>query len=127
MRLGIIPSIAEAFANASRPGGNVTGLSVQATETTGKRIEQLREVVPDLRRLAIIFDAGYPATVAEMGNVQATAALRAGLPAVGFTRKRGHPPRVSCQLQYPTEANHTVFSASLQLDLGKRRYRRVGR
>jgi putative tryptophan/tyrosine transport system substrate-binding protein len=43
----------------SRPGGNVTGLSVQSTDLAGKRLELLRAIVPTLRRLAIVFDAGY--------------------------------------------------------------------
>src|SRR5262249_31032425 len=41
-------------ASLARPGGNVTGLSSQATDTVGKRLELLREVVPSLRRLAIL-------------------------------------------------------------------------
>jgi putative ABC transport system substrate-binding protein len=57
-------------ASLSRPGGNVTGLSVQATESTGKRLELLRQLVPSLRRLAILFDASYPAAVLEKDNVQ---------------------------------------------------------
>jgi putative ABC transport system substrate-binding protein len=59
--------------NLSHPGGNVTGLSMQSTETTTKRIELLREVVPHLRRLAILFDAGYLASVREKDEAQATA------------------------------------------------------
>ena len=60
-------------ANLSRPGGNVTGLSVQAADTAGKRLELLRQAVPSLRRLAIFFDASYPATVLEASNVEAAA------------------------------------------------------
>src|SRR5947208_2708448 len=60
-------------ASLARPGGNVTGLSIQATDLAGKRVELLREVVPGLRRLAIIADVGYPAAVLEMGEVQAAA------------------------------------------------------
>ena len=65
---GLVTSLA-------RPGGNVTGLSQQSTELAGKRLELLREVVPGLRRLAIMVDVGYPgaATVQEMGEVQAAA------------------------------------------------------
>ena len=55
-------------ASLSRPGGNVTGLSLQATDAVGKRLELLREVVPGLRRLAILFDAGYPASRAGNGR-----------------------------------------------------------
>ena len=60
-------------ASLSRPGGNVTGLSLQATESAGKRLELLRQLVPSLRRLAILFDANYPATALEKDNVQALA------------------------------------------------------
>ena len=60
-------------ASLARPGGNVTGLSIQATDLAGKRIELLREVVPGLRRLAIMVDVGYPAAVMEMGEVQTAA------------------------------------------------------
>src|ERR1700730_9070495 len=45
-------------ASLSRPGGNVTGLSVQSPELAGKRVELLREVIPGLRRLAIMGNAG---------------------------------------------------------------------
>jgi putative tryptophan/tyrosine transport system substrate-binding protein len=60
-------------ASLSHPGGNVTGLSLQAPESAGKRLELLRQLVPGLHRLAILFDPGYPATVLEKGNVQAVA------------------------------------------------------
>ncbi len=60
-------------ASLARPGGNVTGLSVQATDLAGKRLELLREVVPGLRRLAIMANVGYPAAVLEMEEVQAVA------------------------------------------------------
>jgi ABC-type uncharacterized transport system substrate-binding protein len=59
--------------NLSHPGGNVTGLSQQSTETASKRVELLREVVPHLRRLAILFDAGYLASVREKDEAQAAA------------------------------------------------------
>jgi putative tryptophan/tyrosine transport system substrate-binding protein len=60
-------------ASLARPGGNVTGLSNQQTDLAGKRVELLREVVPHLRRLAIIGNVGYPDAVLEMGEVKATA------------------------------------------------------
>ena len=57
----------------ARPGGNVTGLSLQSTDLSSKRIDLLREVVPGLRRLAILANAAYPAAVVEIGEVQAAA------------------------------------------------------
>ena len=60
-------------ASLARPGGNVTGLSIQTTDLAGKRLELLREVVPGLRRLAIMANVGNPASVLEMGEAQATA------------------------------------------------------
>ncbi len=60
-------------ASLARPGGNVTGLSSQSTDTAGKRLELLREVVPGLHRLAIMANIGYPGAVLEMGEVHAAA------------------------------------------------------
>jgi len=60
-------------ASLSRPGGNVTGLSLQVTDIAGKRLELLREVVPRLRQVAVMADIGYPASVLELGQVRATA------------------------------------------------------
>src|SRR5262245_36158834 len=55
--LGIDPVGSGAVASLVRPGGNVTGLSVQGAETGGKRLELLRELIPQLRRLAVIVAA----------------------------------------------------------------------
>jgi ABC-type uncharacterized transport system substrate-binding protein len=60
-------------ASLARPGGNVTGLANQMSDTAGKKLEFLREVVPGLRRLAIMANVGNPASVLEMGEAQATA------------------------------------------------------
>ena len=57
----------------ARPGGNITGLSLQQNEIAGKRIELLREVVPHLRRFGVMFDAGYRADLLEVGKVETTA------------------------------------------------------
>jgi putative ABC transport system substrate-binding protein len=60
-------------ASLARPGGNVTGLSLQQPELAGKRLELLREVLPGLRRLAIMANADNPASMAELRELQATA------------------------------------------------------
>jgi putative tryptophan/tyrosine transport system substrate-binding protein len=46
----------------ARPGGNVTGLANQISDTGGKKLELLREAVPGLRRLAIMANVGNPDT-----------------------------------------------------------------
>ena len=65
-------------ASLAHPSGNATGLSVQSTELAGKRIELLREVLPNLRRLAIIAAVSYSGSVLEAAEVQA-AARKVGL------------------------------------------------
>jgi putative ABC transport system substrate-binding protein len=60
-------------ASLARPGGNVTGFSVQLTDTAGKRIELLREIVPNLRRLAILGNSSNPVVGLEFGAAQSAA------------------------------------------------------
>jgi putative ABC transport system substrate-binding protein len=60
-------------ASLSRPGGNVTGLSNQASDLGTKRLELLREIIPDLRRLGIMANVGNTQTALEMDKVQTTA------------------------------------------------------
>ena len=47
-------------ASLARPGGNVTGLSIQSVDVVSKRVELLRDVVPNLRRLAVLADESNP-------------------------------------------------------------------
>jgi len=58
---------------ASRPGGNVTGISIQQSKLIGKRLDLLREVVPHLRRLVIMGNAGYAMPVLEAQEAKAAA------------------------------------------------------
>ena len=62
----------------AKPGGNITGLSMQATDIAAKRLELMREVLPDLRRFALMANVGYPASVLEIAEVR-TAASKLGL------------------------------------------------
>jgi ABC-type uncharacterized transport system substrate-binding protein len=74
-------------ASLARPGGNVTGLSLQQADLAGKRLELLREVIPALRRLAILANVGNPNAVPEMGEVRA-AARTLGLEVAVFEIRR---------------------------------------
>ena len=61
------------IASLARPGGNATGLSIQTLDTAAKRLELVREVVPSLRRLAILARLDNPSNVVEAGEVTAAA------------------------------------------------------
>jgi putative tryptophan/tyrosine transport system substrate-binding protein len=74
-------------ATLARPGGNVTGVTNQATDLVGKRLELLREVLPSLRGLAIMANADYPFGVTEVAEVQA-AAPALGLDVANFEIRR---------------------------------------
>jgi putative ABC transport system substrate-binding protein len=60
-------------ASLARPAGNVTGLSIQSVDVAGKRLELLREVMPALRRLAILGEAGNLGSALEQSQVKAAA------------------------------------------------------
>jgi putative ABC transport system substrate-binding protein len=57
----------------ARPGGNITGLSLQQTDVASKRVELLREAVPTLRHLAIMANVDNLNALRELGEVQAAA------------------------------------------------------
>jgi ABC-type uncharacterized transport system substrate-binding protein len=60
-------------ASLAHPGGNVTGLTNQASDLAGKRLEILREVVPAFRRLAVLANSQYPGRLSEIADIQAAA------------------------------------------------------
>ena len=74
-------------ASLARPGGNITGLTNQAADLAGKRLEILQEVTPGLRRLAILANAEYPGRISEIADIQA-AARTLGLDVAAFDIRR---------------------------------------
>jgi len=60
-------------ASLARPGGNATGVSLQTTDIAGKRLELLREIIPSLRRLAVLANVDSTNAVLEMKEVEAAA------------------------------------------------------
>src|SRR5215475_2418454 len=72
----------------ARPGGNVTGLSQQSRELAGKRLELLREIVPNLRRLVVMANAANPTLMLELDDIEA-AARTLGLEVAVFPIRRG--------------------------------------
>src|SRR5262249_59363993 len=80
---GIVESLA-------RPGGNVTGLSSQHPDSAGKRLEILSELVPGLRRLAVLFEPGNPFSAVEFDGVS-TSSRTLRLEVIPFEiRRAGH-------------------------------------
>jgi putative tryptophan/tyrosine transport system substrate-binding protein len=61
-------------ASLARPGGNITGLSIMMTETNAKGLELLKETVPRLARVAVIWDPATPSHGPGLKAVEATGA-----------------------------------------------------
>jgi putative ABC transport system substrate-binding protein len=65
-------------ASLARPGGNITGLSILSPELGGKRLELLKEAVPQASRVAVLWNAADPGKAREWHDTQA-AARRLGM------------------------------------------------
>ena len=79
----VFPSAGDPVGNGlvtslARPGGNVTGLSVQSSDLVQKAVQLLRELLPNLGRLAILYHIGNPVTALQTDAVK-SAAGRFGL------------------------------------------------
>src|SRR5512145_2453550 len=65
MTASVDPVAAGLVASLARPGGNVTGLTILNRELGGKRLELLKEAVPKLTRVAVLYDPVTPGGVRE--------------------------------------------------------------
>jgi putative ABC transport system substrate-binding protein len=87
------PVASRLAASLARPGGNVTGLSISAPDLAGKRLQLLREAVPRLSRVAILWYGDNPAKAREVDETKAAArSLRIGVHSVPL---RGSDPPLS--------------------------------
>ena len=68
------PGQAGLVESPARPGGNATGITNVSTELGGKRLELLKEIVPRLSRVAVLYDPALPASVMDMNEVLPAAA-----------------------------------------------------
>jgi putative ABC transport system substrate-binding protein len=73
MGLGIDPVEAGYVASLARPGGNVTGLTTLNTELGGKRLELLKEAVPKINRVAVLYQSGIVGSLRELDVLPAEA------------------------------------------------------
>ena len=76
---GLDPVEAGLVESLARPGGNVTGITNLTRELGGKRLELLKEAVPKLARVAVLYDPAGPANVREVKEVLPVAARALGL------------------------------------------------
>jgi putative ABC transport system substrate-binding protein len=79
----VFPAVADPVstglvANLARPGGNLTGLSLQSPDTAGKRLQLLKEIVPRAKRIAFLVNPSNTSTAAVLREVQ-TASRTLGL------------------------------------------------
>lgn len=103
---GIVSSLA-------RPGGNITGLSSQASDVVGKRLELLRQAVPGLRRLAILADFGNLWVEHDVGKIK-DAARSLGIEVANFEVKQaGEIDSVFDALKGRADALHVLVSPFL--------------
>ena len=76
---GIDPVGAGLVESLARPGGNITGLSSLSRELAGKRLELLKEAVPKVARVAVLYDAASPGIVPDVKEGLPVAARALGL------------------------------------------------
>ena len=79
MGAGSDPVEAGLVESLARPGGNVTGITNLTGELGGKRLELLKEAVPKLARVAVLYDPANPPSVLEVKEVLPVAARALGL------------------------------------------------
>jgi len=111
--LGIDPVRSGLVASLAHPGGNVTGLSAQNADIAGKKVELLREVVPGLRRVAILVNVDSNQALLEAGET-VIAAQKIGLDAVTLEIRRAADiaPAIGT-LKSPSDALYLAFDAFL--------------
>ena len=107
------PVSAGYVASLARPGGNITGLSAQQTDTAGKRVQLLREVVPELRRLAIMANVDDSGVLLEMGEIKAATRALGLEVAVVEIRRPDDIARAFNALRGSAEALYVIADALL--------------
>jgi putative tryptophan/tyrosine transport system substrate-binding protein len=76
---GTDPVEAGFIESLARPGGNITGITLLNRELSGKRLELLKEAVPKLARIAVLYETANRASVIEVKEVLPVAARALGL------------------------------------------------
>jgi ABC-type uncharacterized transport system substrate-binding protein len=69
----IDPVGAEIISSLAQPGGNITGLTTQSPDLVAKRLQLLKEVIPHLSRVAVLWNASNPANAGPWREAQEAA------------------------------------------------------
>src|SRR5262249_50463904 len=98
IRTGLVASL-------SHPGGNVTGLTTISEELEGKRLELLREALPRLARVAVLWNAANPGHAMNVKEMEATAPqLRLHVFPIGITRADEIPVAIGSAVDAQADA-----------------------
>jgi putative ABC transport system substrate-binding protein len=92
------PIAAGYVASLARPGGNITGLTLNAPDLAGKRLEILREIVRGLHTLAVLANVSNPGNILELSEVHASA-RKLGVDVVRFEVRRAEDISPAVQAQ----------------------------
>src|SRR5262245_48982738 len=113
---GIDPVEAGLVESLARPGGNVTGVTNLVVQLGGKRLELLKEAVPKLARVAVLYDLAVPNNVVELKEVQ-DAARVLGLTVQPEARDADGFERVFAALtkKYP-DGLYVLWAATMSLN-----------
>jgi putative ABC transport system substrate-binding protein len=103
----------------SRPGGNITGVTLIHPETSGKRLELLKEMIPGLARVAVLYNSGNPVAEPELRSTQdAARMLRLDLQSVGVKDPSAIEDAVTSMTRERADALIVLSDAAF---LGRRR------
>jgi putative ABC transport system substrate-binding protein len=104
MAHGSDPVALKYVASLARPGGNITGLTHMAPELGGKRLELLKDIIPQLSRVAVLSDPGTGGHGPQMKEIEVAA------PAIGLQVQ-------VVEVRAPTELEN-AFSAMIKTRVG---------
>jgi putative ABC transport system substrate-binding protein len=107
------------IASLARPSGNVTGLSLQQPDTAGKRLGLLREILPNLDRLAVMGNVSAPSVVRELREVQEAARVLALDLAMLEIRRSEDVAAAFDKLTQPTQALYVVTDPLVTANLSR--------
>jgi putative ABC transport system substrate-binding protein len=122
MVVAVDPVATGLVASLARPGGNITGLATLQRELSGKRLELLKEVVPAMSRVGVLWDAGGPGSTIAFKEYEAAAhSLKVQLQSLDV---RGPEPDLEGAFQAAVKGRASAF-VTIRNPLLRRHTRRI--